>query len=118
MIEIAHLSEIQKISSMSIEIQESIKNILVILDDSYGENRNKYSDNGGYVIVVENIDDFQIIKNNTYIDIENIIVEYVDQIECSTGKRYISSLILCNNDYSISLIIPLEITPKNILNQI
>lgn len=70
------------------------------------------------MIVVESIEDFQTIKNNTYIDIENIVVEYVDQIECSTGKIYTSSLILCNNDYSISLIIPLEITPENVLNQI
>lgn len=116
--EIAHLSEIQKISLMPIEVQESIKSILVILDDSYGENRNKYSDDGGYVIVVESIEDFQIIKSNTYIDIENIIVEYVDKIECSMGKIYTSSLVLCNNDFSISLIIPLEITPENILNQI
>lgn len=117
MIEITHLTEKSSIVRLPFEVQKNIKGILTILDEAYGENRDKYKDNGGYVIVIENEEDFQSIKENTYIDVNDIIVEYVDKIECSNGKIYISSLILCNSEYSISLIIPFEITPKNILNQ-
>lgn len=116
MIELAHLVEKHKVDKLPIEVQENIEGILTILDEEYGENRDQYND-GGYVIVIEEEADFQIIKEKTHIDVNNVIVEYVDKIECSNGKVYISSLILCNNDYSISLIIPFEIMPINIINQ-
>ena len=57
------------------------------------------------------------ISNSININIDSVIVEYVDRVECSNGKIYTSSLVLCSSDYGISLIIPMEITPKNILNQ-
>ena len=61
--------------------------------------------------------DFQIIKEKAHINVDDVIVEYIDKIERNNEKVYTSSLILCNSDYSISLIMPFEITPKNILNQ-
>lgn len=116
MIKLVHLEEMNKISMFPSEIQNNIQAILAILDEAYGKDRDK-NDDGGYVIVVESIEDFEGIDKDTYINLDNVIVEYVDVIECSNGKVYTSSLVLCNNDYGISLIITLEITPKNILNQ-
>lgn len=116
MIELLNLKEMNKVAMFPNEVQNNIQSILTILDETYGKNRGKNYD-GGYVIVVESIRDFEIIEKNIYINLDNVIVEYVDRIECSNGEIYTSSLVLCNNDYSISLIIPLEITPKNILKQ-
>lgn len=118
MIELVSLKEINKVNMFPIEVQKNIKYILTILDEEYGETRDQYKDDGGYVIVVESVEDFKVIEKNIHINLDNVIVEYVDKIECSDRKIYTSSLILCNSDHSISLIIPLEITPKNILNQI
>ena len=117
MIEITYLREMEKVQSLPIEVQEVIKGILEILDSEYGADRDKYSDNGGYVVVVESSEDFKEIQKKTNIDVNDIIVEYVDKIICVDGKVYTNSLVLCNNDYSISLIIPFEITPENLLNQ-
>lgn len=117
MIELTHLKQINKADKLPKEVQENIEGILSILDEEYGADRDQCKDNGGYVIVVEDESDFQIIKEKAHINVVDVIVEYVDKIECSNGKVYTSSLILCNSDYSISLIIPFEITPKNILNQ-
>lgn len=116
MIEVMNVKESNKISMFPSEVQNNIQAIVTILDEAYGEDRGK-NDDGGYVIVVEGIEDFEIIEKNTYINLDNVIVEYVDVIKCDKGKVYISSLVLCNNEYSISLIMPLEIAPKNILNQ-
>ena len=116
MIKLLNLKEMNKVSKLPKEVQNNIEGILTILDESYGEDRSK-NDDGGYVIVVEEKDDFEIIEKNTHISIDNVIVEYVDRIECSNGQIYTSSLVLCSSDYGISLIIPMEITPKNILNQ-
>ncbi|MDU6038634.1 MAG: hypothetical protein ACLSXT_11635 [Clostridium butyricum] len=117
MIEITYLREMKKVQTLPIEVQEVIKGILEILDSEYGADRDKYADNGGYVVIVESIEDFKGIQKKTNIDINDVIVEYVDKIICSDGKVYTNSLVLCNNDYSISLIIPFEIIPKNVLNQ-
>lgn len=117
MIELTHLKEINKADILPKEVQENIKGILSILDEEYGDNRDQYKDNGGYVIVVEDKSDFQTINQKVHINVDDVIVEYVDKIECSNEKIYTSSLILCNNDYLVSLVIPFEITPKNILNQ-
>ena len=117
MIELTHLKQINKADKLPKEVQENIEGILLILDEEYGADRDQYKDNGGYVIVVEDESDFQIIKEKAHINVDDVIVEYVDKIERNNEKVYTSSLILCNSDYSISLIMPFEITPKNILNQ-
>lgn len=63
-------------------------------------------------------DDFEEIKAKTYIDCDDIIAEYVDKIECNNGETYTNSLIICNSDYCICLIIPMELTPQNLKNYI
>ncbi|CAI3607609.1 conserved hypothetical protein [Clostridium neonatale] len=117
MIEITYLKEMEKVQALPIEVQEVIKGVLEILDSEYGVDRDKYADNGGYVVVAESIEDFKEIQEKANIDVNDVIVEYVDKIVCDDEKVYTSSLVLCNNDYSISLIIPFEIMPENLLKQ-
>lgn len=114
MIEIANLKEKDKIKTMPKEVQEIIEGILQILDAEYGSSRDKYEEDGGFVIVVDKKEDFEEIKNKTYINCNEVIAEYVDKIVCSNGEIYTNSLLLCNNDYAISLIIPLDLIPQNL----
>ena len=118
MIQLAFKKEPNNVKSMPQEAQEVIAGILEILDREYGADRNKYEDDGGYVVIVEKQQDFKEIKDKTYIDCDNVIAEYVEKIICSNGEIYANSLILCNNDYAISLIIPLELTQQNFKNYI
>jgi hypothetical protein len=117
MIEITYLREMERVQALPIEVQEVIKGMLEILDSEYGADRDKYADNGGYVVVVESIDDFEKIQEKANIDVNDVIVEYVDKVVCADGKVYTNSLVLCNNDYSTSLIIPFDIMPENLLKQ-
>ena len=112
--EIAYLKQEKLIKEMPLELQKTILKIIEILDLEYGANRNKYKDDGGYVIIVERNEDFEELKNKRNIECNRIIPEYVDKIVCSNGKVYTSSLVLCNNDYGITLIAPLELTPQNL----
>lgn len=118
MIELAYLADMDKVKSLSEEVQKIIGGILQVLDSEYGANRDKYEDDGGYIVVVEKEEDFLIIKDKIYIDCDSIIPEYADKIVCSNNKTYTNSLILCNNDYAISLIILMEILPENLKNYI
>ena len=88
MIEITYLREMQKVQTLPIEVQEVIKGILVILDSEYGADRDKYADNGGYVVVVESSEDIKEMQKKTNIDVNDIIFEYVDKIVCACGKVY------------------------------
>ena len=60
MIELVHLEEMNKVRMFPSEVQNNIQSILIILDGAYGEDRDK-NDDGGYVIVVEEKDDFEFI---------------------------------------------------------
>ena len=114
MIKIGHLIEIHTINNLPKEVVENITGILTILDASYGQDRNE-DDDGGYILIIESIVDFKAIIEELYLDLEeDAIPEFVDLIKCDNGEVYTSSLILCNNDYGISIVMPLEITPDNL----
>jgi hypothetical protein len=117
-IEVSHLNEIECLRCLPNELQEKLYSILQVLDEEYGSERMKYEDAGGYVVIIEKKEDMQKIKNQTYIDFDEIIPEYVDKIICANGEIYTNSLILCNNDFGISFIMPLSITPQNLKDYI
>lgn len=79
MIEISHLREKRILKNITHEVQEIILGIIQILDTEYGANRNKYEDDGGYV-VVEKIEDFKELENKANINCHEVIAEYVDKI--------------------------------------
>lgn len=56
------------------EVQQVIKGILEVLDEEYGADRDKYEDDGGDILVVERKEDFEYIKDKTYIDYNDVIV--------------------------------------------
>jgi hypothetical protein len=114
MIEVAYLREMDRLDTLPKEVQETIMSILLILDSEYGSERRKYEDLGGYVAIVEKNEDLQELKDRANIDCDNIIAEYTDRIICSSGKVYTNSLILLNNDFGISIIMPLELIPENL----
>jgi hypothetical protein len=117
MIETSYFREKEKIEFLPKEVQGIIQGILQVLDTEYGAGRDIYEDDGGYVIIVEKKGDFAELEEKTDIDCDTITCEYVDKIKCDCGEVYTNSLILLNNEYGITLLIPLEITPENILNQ-
>ena len=62
MIKIFSKEQLRKVINYPEEVIDSIYEIIEILDDNYGQNRNIYNDLGGYVLVAENIVDIEIFK--------------------------------------------------------
>jgi hypothetical protein len=87
MIEVAYLKEKDKLKAIPHEVQETVFGILEVLDSKYGVDRN-YKDDGGYVAILDTKEHFQQIKDNSYIECDNIIPECVDKIICKDGKIY------------------------------
>jgi hypothetical protein len=114
MVKVAHLRETENLQFPK-EVVKVIKEIAGILDVEYGEDRNEDSD-GGYILVLESRDEFEKLQD-VYIDIDTVIVEFVDRIKVENGEDWTNSLVLCNNDFGITLIMPLRITPDNLKDE-
>ena len=90
-----------------IEVINTISDIIEVLDENYGAERNIETDLGGYVVIVENIVDIEILKQDK---LKGLIAEYTDMIECSEGVNWTSSLFLFSNDYSIVVVTTEELS--------
>ena len=99
--------QLEELSDYPVEVIKSISEIIEILNENYGENRNVDKDLGGYVLVVENIEDIKEIKNGM---LKGILPEYTDEIICSEGVNYTSSLFLLSSDFSVLVIADEELS--------
>ena len=100
-------SQLVKLNSIPVEVIEFVREIIVILNEAYGEDRNVESDLGGYVVIAENIVDIQILKQDK---LQGLIPEYTDIIECSEGVNWTSSLFLISSDYAIVVVTTEELS--------
>ncbi|RQN12307.1 hypothetical protein EHW71_03560 [Clostridium butyricum] len=113
MIKIAHKREEGLLKNLPAEVAAKALEIVTILDGSYGEERDVEHGLGGYILIAEAGEDVKAIRKRT--DLEHSLPEYVDLINCENGDSYTNSLMLLSSDYSISLLIPLRLIPKELL---
>ena len=92
---------------LEVNIRSVIEENLNILDDSYGGDRDIEADLGGYVVIAENIEDIEILKQDK---LQGLIPEYTDIIECSEGVNWTSSLFLLSSDYAIVVVTTEELS--------
>ena len=96
MIRVFNKKQLKELNNYSIEVIKSISQTIDILNENYGENRNVDKDLGGYVLVVENIEEVKELRNGM---LKDILPEYTDEIICSEGVNYTSSLFLLSSDF-------------------
>lgn len=100
-------SQLVKLNSIPVEVIEFVREIIVILNEAYGEDRNVESDLGGYVLIAENIVDIEILKQDK---LKCLVPEYTDVIEVINGENYTSSLYLLSSDFSIVVVCTEELS--------
>lgn len=94
-------NQLLEVNNIPSEVIESIKVIIDILNENYGANRDIEADLGGYVVIVENIVDIEILKQDK---LQGLIPEYTDIIECNEGVNWTSSLFLLSSDFAIVVV--------------
>ena len=110
---IGTVSEIPKLQSkFTTPVLEKLHSVTATLDEFYGTDRNPEI-TGGYTILVESAEDLSAID---WIDVERDIFEWVDYIP--SEPPYCSCLYLRGDDYSLVLIAPVSIMPKNVLDEL
>ena len=100
-------SQLNELNNIPVEVIEFVREIIVILNEAYGENRNVESDLGGYVLIAENIVDIEILKQDK---LQCLVPEYTDVIEVVNGVNWTSSLFLLSSDYAIVVVTTEELS--------
>ena len=99
--------QLKELKSYPVEVINNISDIIDVLDENYGVERNIKADLGGYVLIVENIVDIEILKQSK---LKAVVAEYTDVIKCSEGVNWTSSLFLLSSDFSIVVITTEELS--------
>lgn len=100
-------NQLLEVNNMSIEVIESIKVTKDILNENYGVDRDIEFDLGGYVLIAENIVDIEMLKEG---NLQGLLPEYTDIIECSEGVNWTSSLFLLSSDFAIVVVTTEELS--------
>ena len=100
-------SQLLEVNNIPVEVIESIKVTIDILNENYEEDRDVEADLGGYIVIVENIVDIKIMKQDK---LQGLIPEYTDIIECSEGVNWTSSLFLLSSDFAIVVVTTEELS--------
>lgn len=100
-------SQLNELNNIPVEVIESIKVTIDILNENYGVNRDVELDLGGYVVIAENIVDIEILKQDK---LQGLIPEYADMIECSRGINYNSILYILSSDFAIVVVTTEELS--------
>ena len=107
MIKIYSLKDKSEIVKYPVEVINNLISTIALLDKNYGEERDINNDLGGYVVIVENIVDIEMLKQGK---LKGLVAEYTDIIECSEGVNWTSSLFLLSSDFSIVVITTEELS--------
>jgi hypothetical protein len=90
--------------------------IVTMLDETYGADRDVDNSDGGFVVVVENVQDMSFIAQR-YVGLDDNRHEAVDVVKCEAGV-YINALFLCNNEFGINVFMPMDIAPQVLLKDV
>ncbi|MDB2105870.1 hypothetical protein [Clostridium paraputrificum] len=100
-------NQLLELSIYSREVIECIKEIITIINENYGADRNIDNDLGGYVLIAENMVDIEILNQDK---LQGLVPEYTDIIECSEGVNWTSSLFLISSDFAIVVVTTEELS--------
>ena len=107
MIKIFNKEQLVNLKECPIKVIKSLVELIQILNENYGGNRDIESDLGGYVFIAENIVDIEILKQDK---LQGLVPEYTDVIEVMNGENYTSSLYLLSSDFAIVVVTTEELS--------
>ena len=105
------VSEMKQIKGkIPVIVYQEVLRIVSVLDKYYGEDRDIYKNDGGFVFIAENKNDLNYFIDN-HIDPRKGSYEDIRVIRAK-GVQYFNIFFLCNNEFSINLIFPVNLMPE------
>ena len=92
------------------EVVDSVNETIGVLNENYGINIDVDKDLGGYIQVIQSLEELKSLKNGI---LQGLVEEYSDEI-CSTENRdvYNSTLYIASSDYNVIVITKNEMTDE------
>ena len=92
------------------EAVKSVNETIGILNDNYGVDRDVDKNLGGYIQVIESLEELKLLKDGI---LQDSVEEYSDEI-CITENGYVysSTLYIASSDYNVMVITKNEITDE------
>ena len=111
MYRLGKVSEIKQIKGkVPVAVYKEVLRIVTVLDKYYGADRDIYQNDGGFVFIAENKKDLDYFIEN-HIDPRKGSYEDIRIIRAE-NLQYFNMFFLCNNEFSINLIFPVNLMPK------
>ncbi|WP_195513949.1 hypothetical protein [Turicibacter sanguinis] len=96
-----HVKQLEQVSDIDVTVKERATNRLAILDLEYGKER-KLSDNGGYVMLINEQDSQDIKELKEFIALHSqCFVEYAESFTGANNIKYWELLFLISNDFGV-----------------
>ena len=118
MYKILNARQLDCIKDIPGEVIQVIMEAVTILDAEYGSDRNENDGYGGFAVFLQTEEELEMLKQqlaSIHIDLDRDVPEYVETIVCHDGRVFTATLILCGSDFGVLLVLPLEITPENLM---
>lgn len=101
-------------SKLPSEIYKETLRIVVMLDENFGSERDVENDDGGYVAIVETIEDLNNFAKQC-VELDSPTLEYVEPL----GSDYINAFYLYNEyTFGITLLMPIAIAPVTLIKEL
>lgn len=99
------------------EVYREALNIVTMLDENFGEDRDVENDDGGFVAIIEDKESLDYFAHE-YAKLDSPFREYIERIETST-EPYLNAFFLYHEyAFGITLLIPQSIAPEMLLKEI
>ena len=108
MINILSKEDLDCVEYLPKEVVEVLSDTIDVLDEAY-ESTRSLTDDGGYVCVIENIEEVKYLKESI---LKGLVEEFSDVIYEDNVDKYSSTLYLLSSDYSITVITKNEVTDE------
>ena len=108
------MADLEQFPSLDETIRNTMAVCLLVLDETYGSDRNIDKDLGGYVLFAEpgiNTDELR-----TYFDYTQFLPEYVDLLD--SDPQYCCTLYLPSSDFGVVVLTALADAPEEIRNEL
>jgi len=97
-------------------LYQTALNIVKSLDENYGADRDVDEEDGGFVLVLENVQDIEEAAD-WHIRLDKDTHEHVNLVKCEDGD-YINALYIMNNEFGMNVFLPKDIALKILLDDL
>jgi hypothetical protein len=100
----------EEASGVPKEVLNEALRVVKILDEVFGADRDVDLNDGGFVMIAENVQDLASIKEQRE-DLDWSQYEVVAVVQCAK-EPWLNVLFLCNNEFGINIFMPASIAPS------